>query len=95
MQVQIKLDEHGKGAFILEDQGKELGRMEVSLHHNEIIAYHTEIIPEEEGHGYSKRLVEAVTEYARMNHLTIVPLCSFVQSQFKKHEDEYGDVWKR
>jgi predicted GNAT family acetyltransferase len=33
--------------------------------------------------------------YARERKLKIIPLCPYVQAQFKRHPDTYADVWNQ
>ncbi|HET8752851.1 MAG TPA: N-acetyltransferase, partial [Salinimicrobium sp.] len=33
--------------------------------------------------------------YARNNDLKVIPLCPYVYAQFKKHPDEFSDIWKK
>jgi predicted GNAT family acetyltransferase len=36
-----------------------------------------------------------MVEHARKNKLKVIPLCTYVHVQFKRHPDEYADVWNR
>jgi uncharacterized protein len=40
-------------------------------------------------------LLTAMVDYAKGHQLKVVPLCSFVHAQFKRHPDMYEDVWKK
>jgi uncharacterized protein len=40
-------------------------------------------------------LLKGLVEYVRKNGLKVIPLCPFVHAQFKRHPDEYADVWKQ
>jgi predicted GNAT family acetyltransferase len=33
--------------------------------------------------------------YARGHHLKVIPLCPFVNAQFKRHPEEYADIWEK
>ena len=48
---------------------------------------HTEVPDELEGKGVGSAIVEKALKYAEQNKLTIVPLCSFVQSYLKRHKE--------
>jgi predicted GNAT family acetyltransferase len=40
-------------------------------------------------------LLDAMIDYARKNNLKVITLCPFVHAQFKRHPEEYADVWDR
>ncbi|WP_256083401.1 N-acetyltransferase, partial [Staphylococcus aureus] len=44
------------------------------------------------GQGVGKKLVKAVVEHARENHLKIIASCSFAKHMLEK-EDSYQDVY--
>ncbi len=92
--VQFKKDEGSKCLFYIMDGEEQLGEMEVSISNTEIIVYHTEVDPKAEGKGLAKRLLETMVGYTRKNALQVVPLCPYVLAQFKRHPQEYEDVWK-
>ncbi len=92
-EVNLFLYENGKGAFKLIADGMEIGEMVVGILGASMRVYHTEVAPEYEGKGLSRKLLEAMVRYARENHLKVSPLCSFVHARFKKHPDEYADIW--
>jgi uncharacterized protein len=35
-----------------------------------------------------------MTNYARSHRLQVIPLCPYVHAQFKRHPDEYADLWR-
>lgn len=81
-----------KGHFSASESGVEAGRMTYSWAGPEkFIIDHTEVSPAFSGRGVGKMLVMAAVEYARKNHLKIVPLCPFAKSVFEK-DAELGDV---
>lgn len=43
------------------------------------------------GKGTAGRLMKAVAEHARSEHLTIAPLCGYARAWFRRHPD-YADV---
>ena len=94
-EVKLHLDENGKGAFKLISDGEEIGEMVVGILGASMRVYHTEVAPEYEGQGFSKKLLEAMVTYARENSLKVSPLCSFVHAQFKRHPDDFADIWNR
>lgn len=92
--VKLTLDEQHKGAFYIEEDSERLGEMVVGINGNNLTAYHTEVSPKAEGKGYAKELLKAMVDYARKNDLKVIPLCPFVHAQFKRHPDEYADLWE-
>ena len=93
--IQLKLNEHGRGGFYMMDGEDEIGEMAVSISGNELTAYHTEVAPEAEGKGLAKQLLNEMVAYARKNHLKVIALCPYVHAQFMRHADDYADVWKK
>ena len=93
-EVQVKIDENGEGAFLIFEENEELGQLIVSIAGNEITAHHTEVFPGGEGKGLGKLLLAELAAYARKNGLKIQALCPFVHGQFKRHPNEYSDIWQ-
>ena len=93
-EVQIKLDEKGHGRFYIMDAAEIVAEMEVSLSENNLTVFHTEVLPKAEGKGLAKKLLQAMVDYARKNALKVIPLCPFVHAQFKRHPEQFADVWK-
>lgn len=56
-----------------------------------IIFNHTEVPQELEGKGIAAQLAKYVLEYARKEHLRVVPLCPYVNAYVKKHP-EYNEL---
>lgn len=52
---------------------------------------HTVVPPELEGQGLGSKIVKTGLEYARAEHLTVVPQCPFVASYIQRHP-EYNDL---
>ena len=58
-----------------------------------LIAFlHTEVASEFQGHGVASRLISAVLDTARNQHLTVLPFCPFVRGYIAKHPDDYLDL---
>lgn len=93
--VEIKFESNeGKfSTFNLYEEGRKIGEMGVGIKDGKLTVYHTEVAPESEGRGYAKQLLNAMVAYAREHSLKVVPLCPYVHMQFKRHTDEYADVW--
>ncbi|HYK56079.1 MAG TPA: GNAT family N-acetyltransferase [Flavisolibacter sp.] len=93
--VTLQLNEKGHGGFYIREDGKQIGEMVISVSGRNLTVYHTEVAPEAEGRGFAKKLLNAMTEYARKNGLKVIPLCPYVHAQFKRHGEEYADIWNR
>jgi predicted GNAT family acetyltransferase len=94
-EVKLNLDQKGHGAFLIMDGAAQMGEMVVSITGKNLTVYHTEVVPEAEGKGLAKQLLNAMVQHARKNELKVIPLCPYVHAQFKRHPDEYADVWNR
>ena len=56
-----------------------------------IIFLHAEVPPPFEGQGLAAKLTRTALDYARANHLEVIPLCPYVSSFVKKHR-AYQDL---
>jgi hypothetical protein len=92
--VTLTLDEKGHGAFLMMDDNEQQGEMVVRVTTTSLTVYHTEVSPKAEGKGLAKKMLDAMVDYARHHHLNVIPLCPYVHAQFKRHPEEYADVWK-
>lgn len=81
------------GEIQLFSDDKKAGKMDISIEDGKLTVYHTEVNPEYEGRGFAKILLEKLVATARERDLKIVPLCPYVHAQFRRHPDEYQDVW--
>jgi hypothetical protein len=93
--VKLKLNEKGRGTFYILDGNDQIAEMEIGVSDNKLTAYHTEVFPKAEGMGLAKKLFASMVEYSRKNKLKVIALCPFVLAQFKRHPEEYADVWLR
>ena len=74
-----------QGYFVAAENLKEVGRITyVMSEERKIVIDHTEVDPEQEGHGIGKKLVLSVVEFARANKLKILPICTFAKAIFDK-----------
>lgn len=87
--MEIKRNE-AKRRFEAEVEGK-LGVLEYRITGKSIVFTHTGVPPQMEGRGIASALTKAALEYAREQHLKVVPQCSFVREYLVKHS-EYGDL---
>lgn len=56
-----------------------------------ILAEHSETPSEVRGHGIAQALVSRMVEDARTGGYRVMPICSYIASQFHKHP-EWSDV---
>jgi predicted GNAT family acetyltransferase len=56
-----------------------------------ILLLHSEVPQPFEGHGLASRLSRSALDFARTNHLRVVPLCPYVSRFIQKHP-EYQDL---
>ena len=93
--IQLKLNDAGRGAFVLEEQGEVLADMEISIRNGSLTVFHTEVAEKLKGKGVAAKLLSTMTDYAREKHLKVIPLCPYVHAQFKRHAEQYEDIWNR
>ena len=94
-EVTLKLDDKNHGGFYIMDGEEQLAEMEISISGNDLTVYHTEVSPKAEGKGLGKKLLATMVDHARQHALKVMPLCTYVHAQFKRHPDEYADVWNQ
>ena len=68
--------------------------MKIGISGNDLTVYHTEVLPKAEGRGLAKKLLSAMVDYARKNNLKVIALCPYVFAQFKRHPEEFANIWK-
>ncbi len=66
----------------------------VSSGENTIIIDHTYVSDSLRGQGIALQLVNKVVEYARLEHIKIIPQCSYAKKVMTQNE-EYKDVLKK
>jgi len=92
MLIQQK-QEGSKGSFYVEESGNLLAEMTYSMTGADLmIIDHTEVGDELRGKNVGYQLVHTAVEYARANHMKILPLCPFARSVFDKKGSEFADV---
>ncbi|TLV02693.1 GNAT family N-acetyltransferase [Dyadobacter luticola] len=94
-EVKFKLDERKRGGFYIESDGKKVGEMVIGISETTLTVYHTEVDQEMEGKGFAKKMLDEMVGYAREKGLQVMPLCEYVLMQFRRHADEYEDIWKK
>jgi predicted GNAT family acetyltransferase len=93
--VKLELNEKGHGHFYILDGEEQVSEMVISIGGDMLTVYHTEVLPKAEGKGLAKQLLAAMVDHARKNGLKVIPLCPYVHAQFKRHPDDYADVWHK
>ena len=91
----LNLNEKNQGAFVITDRNEQVAEMVLAIVGQDLIVYHTEVIAKAEGQGLAKMLLNAMVAYARKEGLKVVPLCPYVHAQFKRHPEEFNDVWNK
>lgn len=82
--------------IVLKDGDTKIGEITWSSDNEHlIIVEHTHVNSDYAGNGYARQLVNHVVDRARRLDQKIIPLCSFVNSTFKRHPEEFEDVWKK
>jgi len=93
--IELKLNNAGRGSFVIEGDGSRLAEMEIAIQNGNLIVYHTEVAEALQGKGVASKLLVRMVAYARENKLKVVPLCPYVLAQFKRHPDQYKDIWNK
>ncbi|MEW9834406.1 GNAT family N-acetyltransferase [Mesorhizobium marinum] len=92
----IQLEDHGsKGRYVFRSAaGDEAEMTFTKVGERQVIIDHTEVPDAFRGQGVGLHLVTRAVEDARAAGKTIIPLCPFAASQFRRHP-EWADVLKR
>jgi uncharacterized protein len=67
--------------------GEHLAVAEYRLAGDTITFTHTQVPKELEGHGIANKLAHTALEDARARRLTVVPLCPFIASYIRRHQE--------
>jgi predicted GNAT family acetyltransferase len=85
-------DQGARGEYHAAVPGSEaIGRLTYQRRGDVLVADHTLVPPEIGGRGVAARLVEALVADARKEGNRIVPQCSYVEAQFRRHP-EWADL---
>jgi predicted GNAT family acetyltransferase len=85
-------DQGARGEYHAAVPGSEaIGRLTYQRRGDVLVADHTLVPPEIGGRGVAARLVEALIADAREEGNRIVPQCSYVEAQFRRHP-EWADL---
>lgn len=91
--TKVVLKDNGTGEIQLFSDGKKAGEMAIAIVNGKLVVYHTEVYAAFEGKGFAKLLLDQLVSYAKENGIKIVPLCPYVNAQFRRHPEEYKEVW--
>ena len=81
-----------KGVFYIEGTKEPLAKMVYTMPSpDKLIIEHTEVSEELKGQNMGFQLVKTAVEFAREQHIIIIPLCPFANSVFKR-KPEFADV---
>lgn len=93
--IALKLSANGRGAFVIEENNERVAEMEIGIAGNNLTVYHTEVADKLQGQGVAGKLLSTMVDYARAHHLKVIALCPYVLAQFKRHPDQYADIWNQ
>ena len=81
-------DDGSAGRYVVAfDDGQEAEMTYRRVREGVIAIDHTFVPPAHRGGGLAQTLVERGIADARAENLRIVPLCSYVEAQFRRHKD--------
>lgn len=95
MDIQFRINDKKQGSFFIEQDGRQVAELNFEVKDNILNAYHTGVRPELEGQGIAGRLFEKMVSYAREEGLKVIPSCSYILAKFRRHPDQYKDIWHR
>lgn len=93
-EVQLEWSDTGKGAFVIREGETLQAEMVFAIYGTDMTVFHTEVFAKDPKLGLGRKLLAAMVAYVRAHGLKVIPLCPFVHAQFKRHHDEYADIWK-
>jgi predicted GNAT family acetyltransferase len=93
--IELKLSANGRGAFVIEEQHERIAEMEIGIAGSNLTVYHTEVADKLKGQGIAGKLLSTMVDYARAHNLKVIALCPYVLAQFKRHPEQYADVWNQ
>jgi predicted GNAT family acetyltransferase len=67
--------------------GDKIGQIVYYLEGQSIVFVHTEVPREYGGQGIADKMATTALEYARSEHLKVVPLCPFMSSYIRRHPE--------
>ncbi|KDN54302.1 GNAT family N-acetyltransferase [Flavobacterium seoulense] len=91
--ITVILNDKNRGEIQLFFDENKAGKMDISVSGNLLTVYHTEVDEIYNGRGFAKVLLDKLVSYAKENNMKIVPLCPYVHAQFKRHPEEFEEIW--
>ncbi len=82
-----------RGAFFIEREGRRIAELTYRMMGADAMLDHTWVDPNLRGGGEARSLVAAAVDWARMEHVKLVPACSYVRAVFDR-TPAYADVRK-
>jgi uncharacterized protein len=82
-----------RGAFYIEREGRRVAELTYRMMGADAMVDHTWVEPKLRGGGEAGSLVAAAVEWAREEHVKLVPACSYVRAVFDS-TPAYADVRK-
>ena len=79
------------GAFFIEREGRRVAELTYRMMGADAMVDHTWVDPKLRGGGEARSLVAAAVDWARQEHMKLVPVCSYVRTVFDRTPD-YADV---
>jgi predicted GNAT family acetyltransferase len=76
----------------METDGKKLAEITVIIKDGIMTVYHTKVDPSLKGKGVAQNLLDTLKKYVRVHHLKVIPLCPYVNIQFQRIPERYGDL---
>jgi hypothetical protein len=93
--IELKNFDNGRAAFVLEEGAERLAEMEFAIQGDNLTVYHTQVSEKLQGQGVAGELLSTMVDYARKNNKKVIPLCPYVHAQFKRHPEQYADIWNQ
>lgn len=93
--IQFKINDHGRGAFYIEEGADRVAEMEIGIQNGNLTVYHTEVSEKLQGKGIAGKLLSNMVAYAQQHHLKVIPLCPYVLAQFKRNPSLYASLWNK
>lgn len=93
--IEFRIDKNNRGSFFINKNDNQIAELDFEVKDNVLNAYHTGVRKELEGQGIAGKLFDEMVTYARKNNYKVIPSCSYILVKFRRHPDEYADIWKR
>lgn len=90
MSIKIKQDPKNE-KFILEDNGREIGKMLYYEDYGILTLNHTRVDDDYKGKHLGDLLVDFAIEYAKKNNLKVNAVCGFARKVLEENKDKYGE----